>query len=105
RRPRFRALGPKRARRDATRGWWSWYRRRTALSRRAYRRALAAHRSPQLGATLGQLPDPSHGLRRLATRVPATRCRRAGVVRIAAGFELSHDPGPLPKSGQEMAGF
>src|SRR5262252_3633253 len=66
RRARFWALGAARTGRDAIRGAWPWCRRRTALPRRAYRRTLAAHRGPELRATLGQLSDPPRGLRRLA---------------------------------------
>src|SRR5215216_4819974 len=71
------------------RGAWPWCRCRAALPRHAYRRTLAAHRGPELGATLGRLPDPPRGLRRVATRVPGARCCRACLVRLAARLNLS----------------
>ena len=66
-----------------------WCRRRTALSRRAYRRTLAAHRGPELGATLGQLPDPPKGPRWVDTRIPGARSCRAGPVRPPANLILN----------------
>jgi predicted kinase len=44
------------------------------------------------GATLGWLPDPPRGLRRVVTRVPGAGCCRAGLVRPAARFNLSRLP-------------
>src|SRR5947209_20609957 len=67
RRPRLWALDAHRTRRDAIGGAWPWCGCRTALPRLACRRTLAAHRGPELGAALGQPPDPPRRPRRVAT--------------------------------------
>jgi AAA domain len=71
------------------RGSRPWCRCRTALSRRAYGRTLAADRSEEHGATLEQLPDRPRRLRRVATPLSGSRCCRAGVVRPTARAQVN----------------